>query len=309
MEEERQKNQYSRFGDGFALLPFGEFARDGKIARWPDAWLSVLVILISFENKETRKSYPSLDTIATLGGVSKGNVGNAIKLLHEDKWLTLGRESSGRGRQRYVYTMLYPPYSASFGAGEGNNWISVYDDVIKSGVWAVMPPSVRKLYLVMKAFTMEGFYANTGWADGYTSESYGDIRHDFAEDFDFMPASVLDGFGKERPPLANLCGIADKTFRDAKNWLTDNELMHFYEGDYCTGLAFPHRPNRVAPKVIEAMESKKKEQAELTRRGCTGHAKKSLRAIKVRSKQADQRGGDPRLRKITSESEADSVLL
>lgn len=309
MEERRQKNQYSRFGDGFALLPFGKFARAGEIARWSDAWLSVLTILISFENKETRKAYPSLNTIAVLGGVGKGNVSNAIKRLQESKWLTLGREPSIRGHQRYVYTMLYPPYSVCFGAGEGNNWISVYDDVIKSGVWAVMPPSVRKLYLVMKAFTMEGFYANTGWAGEYTSESYGDIRYDCAEDFDFMPASVFDGFGRERPTLANLCGIADKTFRDAKNWLTDNELMKFYEGDYYTGLAFPHRPNRVAPKVIETMESKKKELAELTRRGCTGHAKKSLRAIKVRSKQADQRNGDPRLKKYTLENAADSVPL
>ena len=87
--------------------------------------------------------------------------------------------------------------------------------------------------------------------------------------------------------------------------------MFFYEGDYCTGLALPHRPNRVAPKVIEAMESRKKEQAELTRRDCTGHAKKSLRSIKVRSQQASQRGGDHRLRKIApgSENVADSVLL
>ena len=219
--KERQKNQYSRFGDGFALLPFGEHAREGSVGKWSDAWLSVLTVLISFENKETRKSYPSLDTIAALAGVSKSNVGGTIGLLQTNKWLAISREKAGRGRQRYVYTMRYSPYAASFGAGEGNKWISVYDDVVKSGVWAVMSPSVRKLYLVMKAFSMEGFYANTGWADSYT-DAYTELRHDYAEDFDFMPASVLDGFGKERPTLASLCGIADKTYRDAKNWLTDN---------------------------------------------------------------------------------------
>lgn len=246
-----------------------------------------------------------------MGGVSKGNIGDTIYLLQKDKWLTIGREALTRGRNRYIYSMCYAPYSASFGAGEGKNWVSVYYDIIKSGVWAVMPPSVRKLYLVMKAFTVEGFYANTGWADqcGCSSFDYQEVRHDFVEDFDFMPASVLDGFGRERPTLANLCGIADKTFRDAKNWLTDNELMHFYEGDYYTGLAFPHKPNRYAPKVIEAMENKKKVQSETERRGCTGHAKKTLRAIKVRSRQVSQRGGDPRLSRIEGESAADSVLL
>lgn len=184
----------------------------------------------------------------------------------------------------------------------------MYDDVIKSGVWAVMPPSARKLYLVMKAFTVEGFYANTGWADPYT-DAYTDLRHDYAEDFDFMPASVLDGFGRERPTLANLCGLNDRTYRFAKNWLTDNQLMHFYEGDYYTGLAFPHKPNRFAPKVLEAMENKKKVQGDAARRGCTGHAKKSLRAIKVRSKQVSQRGGDSRLKEIDAESAATSVPL
>ena len=305
MEKENQR--LSRFGDGFALVPLGKCAREGEIARWPDAWLSVLVILISFENKKPRKSYPSLDTLAALGGISKENASNAILLLQNNKWLTSSREPSIRGRQRYVYTMLYPPYVV--GAGEGNNWISVYDDVIKSGVWAVMPPSARKLFLVMKAFAMEGFYANTGWVGEYTSESYSNTCHDFAEDFDFMPASVLDGFGRDRPTLAALCGIAERTFRDAKNWLTDNELMHFYEGDYCTGLAFPHQPKRYAPKVLEALENKKKLQSEAIKRGCTGHATKRLRAIKVRSKQASQRGGDPRLGRRERGSAADSELL
>lgn len=201
--------------------------------------------------------------------------------------------------------MLYGSYSASFGSGTGKDWISVYDDLIKSGVWAVMPPSARKVYLVMKAFTVEGFYANAGWVD---PDHYEDVREVCEDHFDFMPASILDGFGRERPTLANLCGLNDRTYRHAKVWLTDNELMHFYEGDYYTGLAFPHRPNRYAPKVLEAMETKKEKQSEAARRGCTGHAKKALRAIKVRTKQAKERGGDPRLNKIATEKPTNSNL-
>lgn len=158
----------------------------------------------------------------------------------------------------------------------------------------------------MKAFTVEGFFANTGWANFYNL-GYADSRRRCAEDFDFMPIYVFDGFGKERPTLASLCGIASKTYRDAKNWLTDNELMSFYEGDSYSGLAFPHRPNMFAPKVIEAIENKKRLRDEAARRECTGHVKKSLRAIKARSKQAGQRGGDYRLKKIEHNETPGSV--
>lgn len=293
-EDEREKRQFSRFGDGFALLPLGESARCGTLARWPDASLSVFTVLIAFENKETRKSFPSFDTIAALGGVSKGSVGNTIYSLQKGNLLTPIKEPISRGRTRYVYEMRYTPYSAFFGAGAGSNWVSIYDDLIKSGTWAVMPPSARKLYLVMKAFTVEGFFAETGWLNQEYDGAYWG-RYDFESDFDFMPASTLDGFGRTEPTLAELCGVADRTYRDARAWLIDNQLMHFYEGGYYSGLAFPYRPNRYAPKVLDTMESKKKAEGTAIKRDCTGHTKKIIRSIRVRSTQAKKRGGDTRL--------------
>lgn len=84
-KEERTKRQFSKYGDGFALLPFGQHARDGNIATWSDPWMSVLTVLISFENKETRKSYPSFDTIAALAGVSKSSIGAIIHQIQDNK--------------------------------------------------------------------------------------------------------------------------------------------------------------------------------------------------------------------------------
>ena len=295
MEEKRGRG--SRHGDGFALLPFGQTARIGAMTEWPDVTLSVLTVLISFENQKTREAYPGMDTIAALAGISKTSVGPAIRNLQKAGWLKPMRRRPMRGRAHWVYRMLYRRYEK--GPGSGSEWISIYHDVIRSGVWAVMPPSARKLYLVMKAFAGEGAYADAGGISGHNGLS-SDLKAGFARDFDFIPVSVLDGFGRERPTLANLCGIADRTFRDARAWLTDNGLMRFYEGESYSGLAFPYKPNRYAPKILELLENIKKTRSETARRGCTGHAQKALRALKMRSKKAGRQSGDPRLREANT---------
>lgn len=284
----------SGFGDGFAMLPFGVFARDGSMASWPDHQISILAVLISFEHRESRLSFPSHDTIAALAGVSKGTIPMSIKGLSNAGWFSIDRETIGRGRNRHAYLMQYTPYSAV--GGSDRRWVTVYDDVIKSGVWAVMPPSVRKLYIIMKAFCSPGTYADYGWLDGDNLQDFfSDRLSDYP--FDFMPESFLDGFGTtERPALAQLCGVSDRTYRDAKKWLTDNGLMQYYEGEAYSGIAFPYKPGKHAPRVLTAMEAVKAASIERQGRALSSGAKRTIRAMKQSTKRAPRCTSDPRLK-------------
>jgi len=298
MESEKKVKVFS--GNGFILVPWGEPAREGKFAQFIGDEVSTLVVLMSFENAETREAFPSLDTIAALAGMSKTTVMKCIDKLKKNNWFNVTYKRIGNGRSKNVYQMTYQRYTG----GDSTGWIKIHHDIIRNGVWAIMPPSVRKLYLVMKAFCVAGSYADHGWLE---IEEGDGSWYDFQEDFDFMPASVFDGFGKVRPYLYELCRIQDKTYRDAKKWLFDNDLIRYYEGDYCNGLAFPYDARRYAPKVLETMEQKKEQQA-ISRKGCTGHAKKAFRAMKVATMKVQSRkiAGDPRIKKF-GEHAADSV--
>lgn len=288
-------------GDGFILAPWGKAAREGTMAQWIFHHPSIVLVLLSFENKDTREAYPSLDTIAALAGISKSTAARGIDKL-KGRWLNVTQKPIGKGRSKNVYKMTYTRYDY----GDSTAWIKVHHDLIKNGMWAIMPPSVRKLYLVLKAFCMPGSYANAGWLD---HEGGDGSWYDLQEDFDFMPASVFDGFGKERPLLSELCGIQDKTYRDARAWLTSKGLMQHYEGDYYHGLAFPYDVGKYVPKVLKAIQEKKVKQ-EISRKECTGGAKKAMRAIKVRTRQA-QAGeipDDPRIKSLPVKA-ADSVPM
>ena len=291
-------------GDGFSLLPWGEFARDGSMAKWQDFEISIVIVLLSFENKNTGEAFPSLDTIAALAGMSKTTVAKAVEAM-EGHWFKVIQRQIGRGRSKNVYQLTYKRYDYGI-YGDSAGWIKVHHDLVKNGMWAIMPPSVRKLYLIMKAFCMPGSYANVGWLN---REYDGGSWYDYAEDFDFMPASVFDAFGKERPALSELCGIQGKTYRDARAWLLCNGLMQNYEGDYCHGLAFPYDVGKYVPKVLGAIQEKRKMKEEHSRKGCTGGAKKSMRAIKVLTMKvkSGEIPGDPRVKK-TPVKAADSVL-
>ena len=281
------------YGDGFAMLPFRLHAREGSLSMWSDNQLSILAVLISFENRKTRLSFPNHDTIAALAGVSKTTIPTAIDELRRSGWFLVVRKSIGRVRVQHAYQMKYTSYVTC--GNDDRRWVTVYDDVIKSGVWAVMPPSVRKLYIIMKSFCSPGTYADYGWLDG-------DNLHDFFSDrlsdypFDFMPESFLDGFGTtERPALAQLCGVSDRTYRDAKKWLTDNGLMQYYEGEAYSGIAFPYKPGKYAPNVLAAIEAAKAASVARLAGALSSGSKRTIRAIKKSTKLAQKRTGDSRL--------------
>ena len=277
------------FGDGFALLPFGLFAREGSLATWPDNQISILGVLISFENRKTRLSFPNHDTIAALAGVSKTTIPTAIDKLSRSGWILVVRKSIGRVRVQHAYQMKYMSYDLR--GNDDRRWVTVYDTIIRSGVWAVMPPSARKLYLVLKSFSYPGGYADIGWQDGST---LADLLDEYP--YDFMPEHLLDEFGKEeRPTLANLCGVSERTYRDAKKWLIDNNLMKYHEGDMFNGFTFPHNPGKYAPNVLAAIEAAKAASVARLAGALSSGSKRTIRAIKKSTKLAQKRTGDSRL--------------
>jgi len=111
-----------------------------------------------------------------------------------------------------------------------------------------------------------------------------------------MPESFLDGFGTEdRPTLAKLCGVSERTCRDAKKWLTNNNLMQYHEGDQFNGIAFPHNPERHAPRVLASIEAAKAASAERHGRALSSGSKRTIRAMKKSTKAAPKHTSDTRL--------------
>jgi hypothetical protein len=107
-------------GDGFILIPWGKQAREGKIAQWNDDEISIIVVLLCFENKDTREAYPRLDTIAALAGLSKTTVARGIDKM-KGRWLSVTRKPIGRGRSKNVYQMTYARYDY----GDSVAWVKV----------------------------------------------------------------------------------------------------------------------------------------------------------------------------------------
>lgn len=233
-------------GKGLALLPFVEAAKNGKLAKYNDSQLAVLPVLISFENKDTREAFPCVETIATLSGMSNTTVLSALSSLN-GHWFTIQKKTLKNGRPKNIYRMIYSRYTDNPAPG----WISLSHAIIKNGLWAIMTPSARKLYLVMKAFCLPGIYADLGWINRDRDDFNPHDRDDY---FDFLPNHVLKGFGKIRPSLANLCGLEDRTYWRTKKWLLDVGMISEHEGDFHSGLALYSDIKKYAPKIIQEIE-------------------------------------------------------
>lgn len=72
----------------------------------------VYVILCSYANNETKKSYPSVKSIADKAACSENTVRTAIKRLIELQLIKVEPNYNGIGKQTSnIYTLLEPPES------------------------------------------------------------------------------------------------------------------------------------------------------------------------------------------------------
>lgn len=240
--------RHSRHGDGFALIPWAEHFREGRMPNIPDSWIAVLPVIIAHAN-ENREAWPGYARICALAQVGRKTLHDAVSGLVEKKWITRFSRTAGKNTHN-VYRLAY---GENF---DSRHWIALHHDIIFSGVWGKMRPSDRKVYLMLRAFGWRGGHAIP---DGFIGCEPGDsIEEEDAGvfyDSNFLPAHVYDPAEFQR-----LAGMNARNFRRSFSWLLENKLViQVGEGeDMEEGFLMPFRPGRHAPDI-----EKKVEEAEL----------------------------------------------
>jgi hypothetical protein len=163
-----------------------------------------------------------------------------------------------------VFRLTYAQYEP--GVSKAEAWIRLAREMIFSGVWAVMPPSARTLYLVLLANSTFGHLADGEWIE----MEDGSWKDDLC-DFDFVPAQCL-----EPSSLKRLSGLADRNFRKVRGWLQDNGLIFPTSHDQRPGLIIPRNPGRYSPAVKERLATLKEKPLNRSR----GGALRSLQAMR-----------------------------
>jgi hypothetical protein len=231
--------RHSRYGDGFALIPWAERFREGRMPNFPDSWIAVLPVIVAHAN-EDREAWPGYARICALAQVARKTLHDAISGLVENGWITRFSRKTGRNTHN-VYRLAY-------GTGfESRQWIALHHDMIFSGVWGKMRPSDRKVYLMLRAFAWRGGHAiPDGFIGGDPEERIEEEQAGVFYDSNFLPAHVYDPAEFQR-----LSGISGRTFRDSFSWLLANQLVvrTGESDDMEDGFLMPFRPGRHAPDV------------------------------------------------------------
>ncbi len=264
---------------GYVLLPpvFAEYCREGKSLG--DDFIAVMPVLIAYDNPVTRKCWPSLETIRILAGVRQEKAKQLIERIsvrtgNPNGWLHIQKKPIGNGRTQYVYELLYPRYSA---ASISQDWIKIDKSVILKGLWAVMPPTTRRVYLTLRARGLPAHRADGEWlidADNLRDAEYSEH---------FLPASY---WGTSF--LMEKTGIPERTIRESKAWIRDAGMAYpTTVEDVEAGMMMPFNPQRRAPKVLAALNSVRSRNQE---RGITpaasGYAKRDIRQLQRAASQA-----------------------
>lgn len=264
-------SEISYYGNGFTLLPWADAIREKGFAKIPDNWLAVFPVIIAHANKK-REAFPSYERISILAGVSKSTVSEAIDSLVSSGWIAKYSRNTASKLSQNVYKLTY---GTSFGS---RHWIALHHDIIKSGVWGLMLPSQRKVYLLFRAFAWSG-----GWGFGVDGLSYEDDAYyrerypeftNLQDHSNFLPLRLYD-VNKFIP----LSGLSPRTYQTAYDWLVENELIIFGDEEFQEGFTMPFKPNRCCNAIIQKLSEIK---VEATKRQVSSATKRSLTCSKKR---------------------------
>ncbi|MDQ7835337.1 MAG: hypothetical protein RDU24_08135 [Humidesulfovibrio sp.] len=245
-------------GGSFLLLPLRKrILSEQLLTNWPDAALSVLTVLIAHENHAKRIAYPSQERISALAGISKQAVADSVAALAKANWLSIYTCQISGGRTRFEYHMIYPQYQQ----GDHLSWLRIENYIVFNGIWAVMPPSVRRLYLTLLALSWNeraAYISGDNLGDWQNTDiMQGESR--------FVPVERLGP-----AYLQKLAGVEPRTFTRAKNWLFENGLLLVNdEGTaplsptdfYRTGILLVDTPTLVAQTVLDRLTKKDRAKA------------------------------------------------
>jgi hypothetical protein len=205
----------------FVLLPFQSIIHRGELPRFSDAELALLPVLIAHENQQNRKAFPSQDRISILAGIRKKRVSEAISGLANSGWVHAYAVPLPGGRSRYEYVLKYPAYSPE----NKDIWFSLPKGLFLNGVWGDMPPSVKKLYLVLQAlswrYEMVEVPNPSSWLEWETAMEEGDESWERFVDSRFLVGQELDF----------ATGLSSRTRRWAMEWLEHVGLFHIVDDE------------------------------------------------------------------------------
>lgn len=260
----------------YALLPnFAEWTREGRMSLAHakpvhDHFIAVLPVLISFENAATRKSYPSLDKLAKLAGVSPTSAKevldiNSARSGHPNGWWQILKKPISHGRTKHIYQMLYARYAG----GDSPDWIRVATSVFHRGVWAIMTPATKRVYLVLRAHGQFEEQAEDGISRPV--ELVAGVQATGV----FVPAAYwATGY------LVKATGLASRTVSEAKAWLIGNGLAYATDNDQEEGVMMPFDPQRKCDKVLASIAATQKRNQVRGIAPASGHAKRDIQRLR-----------------------------
>lgn len=254
----------------FILLPpsFRLHAKEDGLRTLSDAFLALLPTLIAHENAETRMSYPSLDRLSALAGISPNTASAKIKEMSvgSHAWLNIVRHPLEGGRVQHRYKMLYPRYEP--GTSDPKEWIRMDIAMFHQGVWSVMSPATKRVYLILRAYASREEVAVGQWLD------IEDVKGVDAEAA-YLPPTFWD-----TRFLAERSGLAPRTVTQSKQWLYENGLVAPTDVDQEEGLLMPFDPKREAPKVLEAIARRKVRNEERGYPPASGYTTRGIRKMR-----------------------------
>lgn len=233
---------HSPYGKGFALLPWAEHFRDGRMPTIPDSWIAVLPVIIAHANAN-REAWPGYARICALASVSRSTLHEAIDGLVRSGWIYQYTRNAGKISHN-VYRLIYG------NKADSRRWIALHHDIIFSGVWAMMRPSDRKVYLMLRAFGWRGGHSMAADFVACDIDMLGEPYASICRDSNFLPAHIYDP-----TVFQQLSGMKARTYRASFAWLLSNRLVIAVgeKNDMQEGLLMPFRPGRYAPDIKERL--------------------------------------------------------
>ena len=266
-------NSTKTSGSGFCMLPWRESFREGGIENLSSPEIAVLPVLVIHANQD-RKAYPGYELISAIAQVSKTTVAKAIESLVAKKLIAKSTDV-GKVYSHNVYKLLFSYDKNNGDASYKRQWIALHRELFDSGAWGKMSPSIRRVYLILRAFAWAGINANrpdendTGFVEVYERGKWRKLN---GSDIQFLSGRVY-----EPAMFARLSDVKERTYRKAMEWLVENSLIIPYDGDKANGFVIPFWPKVYFSDVVAAIEKAQKATVDRRNKASTG-AKRSLGA-------------------------------
>ncbi len=270
-------------GTGYAMLDLWEAVRSGWLASCDDRALSLYVVLGVHANR-SHLAWPSVATMARLGGISKSSVGPALEWLESRGMIKSIKWGS---RKRYQVRMVV----------DGPT-VAIRHHLVRNGIWAQLTPTARKVFITLQAHSLPG--AEPFYFESSRPEDWRNAVHD-GQGLEGSRHVYLEFTGTSW--LAERCGVVNRTIQLAMNELNDMKLI-VDPGDDLV-LVLPNDVDYFYPELVSAAKSEADSRSKLI-----PGLKRSLTARRKRREQTEpsvpRKGKSPMAKREPPSSEGEA---